>query len=207
MRYELNQSYVFFAAQSIFEDGRIIEKMHAYQSTNPKDKLKDIQFVVGTCKEHHKVPWDQDPKGEKKYDGFIFELSDGIKATNQYPSASYGQMSDTADGVISLLSHYYEKFDKDFDRISEADVYLEYFSFQRHMENLESAIYKFSPEGDKNDPEYYAMLNERRTLLITELARQLNMGIRFTQYSVTTKDGSVIAPPGLYRSELFQLCK
>ncbi|AXG66698.1 hypothetical protein JA33_293 [Dickeya phage vB_DsoM_JA33] len=207
MRYELNKPYVFFAAQTVFEDGRVVEKMHAYQSTNPNDELRDIKFVVAQCKEHHKVPWDQDPKGEKKYDGFIFELPDGEKATNQYPHASYGQMSDTADGVISLLSHYYEKFDKDFDKISEADVYIEYFSFQRHMEALESAIYKFSPEGDRSDPEYHAKLVERRNLLISELAKQLNMTIQFSQYSVTTKDGSVIAPPGLYRSELAPLCK
>lgn len=54
--------------------------------------LKELEV-----KEHHKVGWDQDPAGEKKHDGYILQDSDGKYYHNQYPSASYGQLSCEGD--------------------------------------------------------------------------------------------------------------
>lgn len=65
------------------------------------DILNNIEVKELTCIEHHRVGWDQDPKQEKKYDGFIF-IEENAKHQsgrwfNQYPSASYGQLSNAAD--------------------------------------------------------------------------------------------------------------
>lgn len=65
-----------------------------------EDTLDRIMMETLTVTEHHKVAWDQDPTGEKKYDGFILENRLHQKWSNQYPTAAYGQISTTADYVF-----------------------------------------------------------------------------------------------------------
>lgn len=50
-----------------------------------------------TVTEHHQVAWDQDTKEEKKHDGYLLTDTQGAVFANQYPRASYGQISDTGD--------------------------------------------------------------------------------------------------------------
>ncbi len=61
-----------------------------------------------TVTEHHKVSWDQDPKDEKKYDGFVLTREDGTIWHNQFPYASYGQTSSTADYVFTFNPNFSE---------------------------------------------------------------------------------------------------
>lgn len=61
---------------------------------------KAFSFIQLEVKEHYKVAWDQDPRGGKKYDGYKLSSVDGLPFTNQYPHASYGQVTDTADRVF-----------------------------------------------------------------------------------------------------------
>ena len=63
-------------------------------------KVKKIWLKEMEVKEHHKVAWSEDPKGEKKYDGYILQDGDGKYYHNQYPRASYGQVSSEADGAF-----------------------------------------------------------------------------------------------------------
>lgn len=62
-----------------------------------EDTLDRIMMETLTVTEHHKVAWDQDPNGEKKHDGFVLENHLHQKWSNQFPTASYGQISTTAD--------------------------------------------------------------------------------------------------------------
>jgi len=84
----------------------------------------DIKFIKLTVKEHHKVPGDYDE--EIKYDGYILAADDGTIFTNQYPRASYGQMSDRGDRIfhIDFRGKTEEDFRKMFD--NEAKVPHEY---------------------------------------------------------------------------------
>lgn len=52
--------------------------------------------------EHHKVAWDVDPNGERRYSGFILSTEEGGVWYNQYPMASYGQVSDVADRQFTI---------------------------------------------------------------------------------------------------------
>lgn len=64
------------------------------------DTLNGFHVLKLTCAEHHMVPWDQDPKEEKKYDGYVFKDDEGTSWHNQYPRASYGQITDAADWIV-----------------------------------------------------------------------------------------------------------
>ena len=52
--------------------------------------------------EHHKVAWNINPYGERRYDGFILSTEEGGIWYNQYPVASYGQVSDVADRRFTI---------------------------------------------------------------------------------------------------------
>lgn len=84
-------------------------------------KLESIELVMLECTEHHKVPseWDPKPEPALDYDGFIFKGPDFEgKPTvwhNQYPRASYGQVSDAADRIVSLHIEDIEEIRKALD--------------------------------------------------------------------------------------------
>lgn len=79
-----------------------------------------IKIIELTVTEHHKVAWDQDPDGEKKYDGFILTDSKGMVYYNQYPHASYGQTTDLADRVFKVR----------LEAFSEEDLQLYFKEYQ-----------------------------------------------------------------------------
>lgn len=63
-----------------------------------EDTLNSITLTKLTCIEHHRVPGEWDDVVQ--YDGFLFTDPEGNKWANQYPRASYGQISDTQNWVV-----------------------------------------------------------------------------------------------------------
>ena len=78
----------------------------------------DIKFIKLTVKEHHKVPGDYDE--EVKYDGYILAADDGTIFTNQYPRASYGQVSDRGDRIFHI--DFRGKTEEDFKKMVDNEV-------------------------------------------------------------------------------------
>lgn len=72
-----------------------------------------IKFVKLTVTEHHRVRGDWDDK--IAYDGYKLVDDSGQEYTNQYPRASYGQISDEADRVFVLKIDESFPDDKPFD--------------------------------------------------------------------------------------------
>ncbi len=63
--------------------------------------VHSVVFRVLEVIEHHRVSGDWDD--EVKYDGYILrDVVDGLLWTNQYPHASYGQVSDAADRIFMI---------------------------------------------------------------------------------------------------------
>lgn len=54
----------------------------------------DINFIKLTVTEHHKVPNVYDPEKKPECDGYLLKDETGRVFANQYPLASYGQISD-----------------------------------------------------------------------------------------------------------------
>lgn len=76
-----------------------------------------FKLIELTVTEHHKVPWDQDPEGKKECDGYVLKDKDGVVYYNQYPTASYGQLSDFANRVFTVYLENYstEKLKQHFE--------------------------------------------------------------------------------------------
>tara|TARA_B100000073_G_C23726719_1_gene569516 strand:+ start:1753 stop:2391 length:639 start_codon:yes stop_codon:yes gene_type:complete len=101
------------------------------------------EFKTLTCVEHHKVPNEFDPKEEPTCDGFRFvcpqEKGNVTFWNNQYPTASYGQMSDTADRVVTSAS--YKEDGKTIDDILE---------FYR-LDSTLSSMWKLIAKGENKE--------------------------------------------------------
>lgn len=94
-RFVVGETYTF--TRTLFEKG---ENRFGRLYLPWVDKLKSIEVVNLTCVSEHAVAWDQDPKGEKNNKGYLFTDDAGNKWANQYPTASYGQLDDSADRVV-----------------------------------------------------------------------------------------------------------
>lgn len=103
-----------------------------------QDYPTDIKFIKLTVKEHHKVPGDYDE--EVKYDGYILAADDGTIFTNQYPRASYGQVSDRGDRIfrIDFRGKTEEDFKKMFD--NEVEVPHEYVTIDEVFTPMIKAV-------------------------------------------------------------------
>jgi hypothetical protein len=104
-----------------------------------------VRFIVLECIEHHKVPitYADDRMG----DGYIFKDQDGNTFNNQYPIASYGQVSDDND----WLFYHYDPISK--ERIS-------YHLFDNYITDLLSSIYDQSRKEKSDKTNLF--LNELR---------------------------------------------
>lgn len=104
MRFELNKSYPFLTFSFTYSHGGKGGLLGFVKPIPWRDKIHSVTVETFTCVEHHKVKWDYDEdECEAKYDGFVFKADTGGRTWhNQYPRASYGQLSDRADGLLQV---------------------------------------------------------------------------------------------------------
>jgi hypothetical protein len=87
------------------------------------EQVQSSEIVYLTVVEHHRVPNSYDQTNELTCDGYILETAGGERWFNQYPRASYGQVSDSAD--------------RQFHRADwKESKYRYYISLFSYMENL-----------------------------------------------------------------------
>lgn len=108
MRYEIGEKYVFLRVRYSAEPDDYAPLYFPWEHT-----LEGIDTLLLSCVEHHKVADMWDSKDEKKHDGFIFLDSDGNRYLNQYPTASFGQLSDHENYLVE--SENAQTLDEEFE--------------------------------------------------------------------------------------------
>lgn len=103
MRYELNQE--LFAVQFVTAMAAANKDIGLY--VKPLMFNNHIPVLINFTKlvvaEHHKVPNEWDPEGaEPKYDGYLLKDEKDTVFANQYPRASYGQISDAGNRRFNI---------------------------------------------------------------------------------------------------------
>jgi hypothetical protein len=114
--------------------------------------LPEIEFLQLTVVAHHKVHNEYDEKdAEPTCDGFILKDEQGRIWHNQYPRASYGQTTDSADGLFRMSTeHSRKEFNEtlDFittrrearvngdDEIKKAPHVIETYDLMRELNNM-----------------------------------------------------------------------
>lgn len=143
--------------------------------------ISKINIIELTVTEHHKVRGDFDSDQKKpKYDGFILTDKEGNIWHNQYPRASYGQVSDESD----------RRFVRHLEDKSQYDTWLkEEIVFECHLlgdvvGKIDRGIKHFSKIEPRDTPDIIAKnvknaevlqkcIGEIRTKLKCEFQKEL----------------------------------
>lgn len=154
-RYNVGQKYLFVRTvfHCIDPDDMQAKWVRLYMPW--LHKLDRVEFLILECIEHHKVAWDQDPNGEKKYDGFVFRRVGGNYERgniwcNQYPHAAYGQLDDSNDRLIRRADPAMdpEGFSKKQRALWEEKDYDRFFNKLRKTEQ-EDFLFEPFTDGEK----------------------------------------------------------
>src|SRR5690606_19708176 len=125
MRYQLNQE--LFVIHFDYASLRNQEKQFlAAEFLLPfmygnKEVPSQVNLEMLTVIEHFRTPWDQDPAEELKHDGYLLLDSQSEIYANQYPRASYGQVTDTADRRFNYYVTGQEDHKKIFDSFDKGE--------------------------------------------------------------------------------------
>jgi hypothetical protein len=120
MRFQVGSIIPFIRVHFNYANGNDALMSNTYLPWD--NTLKGIHIFWLKCTEHHKVrnEWDRED-AEPKHDGFIFKsqiVGDDRVWHNQYPYASYGQLSDAADWSVTRDVSKEELDEKGLDGIS-----------------------------------------------------------------------------------------
>jgi hypothetical protein len=151
MRYKLNQKIWTIGLTLVNKESN--KPVYPYGFLRPYPNQFDITnifFNELTVTEHHKVSGEW--SDEKQYDGFILKDTQDRVWHNQYPRASYGQLSDSNDGLFTtpLFEKLFEEtkaLDNDLDWNTACTKFMDQykstinqFSLTRFMEDLNGGI-------------------------------------------------------------------
>lgn len=118
MRYETNVVYPFIRLNFTYSNGNSASLGRGVTFLPWLDACTTMAIVDLTCIEHHKVPSCHDPMDELVHDGFVLTDAENNRWNNQYPRASYGQLSTAADEAVS------SKIGDTFVHMRDAATYL-----------------------------------------------------------------------------------
>lgn len=178
MRFEVNQVVLLVGVNFLSTRlGKRGDRGVTFRVPQTDDVINEIKFVESTVKEHHKVPdeWADEPK----YDGFIFDVQ-GHRGTNQYPRASYGQISDAQDRVISIIDDLYEnKYKEDYDKFEQGDEIVNFTTATNMFDTINRGIEYFGR---------HKMPKEAEALKVQYSRFEAALKEQFPQYSIVDKE-------------------
>ena len=143
-RYSVGQT--LFGICFRYKNGNI-SYLPPYLWVTGMDDPEDIFIRKFTVTEHHKVPDSWDPFNELSCDGYVLD-SDGIVFHNQYPTASYGQISDEADRLFVMHTTAEQA-----DEVIEGKIPYEYTLLTEYYGNVQRGIEKLTEDKDKTGEE------------------------------------------------------
>lgn len=129
--------------------------------------ISKIQFNELTITEHHKVAGEWSDK--KEYDGFKAVDKNGLTYSNQYPIASYGQLSDNKNHEfeLDLIEESYEKnshlsLDQFFESMFAQNLSPYNYELIRFMNDLDGGFVDDNNMTDyqRDYPEVYSQLQQ-----------------------------------------------
>ena len=164
MRYTLGQKLygVHFVTASLVNDA-FSNQWYSKSYLHTEDPVVKITLVELEVKEHHKVPYKFDTDNKLDYDGYLLQDEKGRLWSNQYPRASYGQISCIGD---YRFSRYYPSF-AEFMKTADKGGILECHLLTDSVEE----VYRFlnKEESKKESPKLY----ENLTKLISDIEEEL----------------------------------
>lgn len=164
MRYALGQKLygVHFVTASFVND-TFANQWYSKPYLYTEDPVVKITLVELEVKEHHKVPYEFDTDNKLDCDGYLLQDEKGQLWSNQYPRASYGQISCIGDYRFSRYCPSHDEYTKMADEGGLLECHL--------LTNFVSEVYQFldKEESKREGPKLY----ENLTKLISDIEEEL----------------------------------
>lgn len=158
---------------------------------------KEVKFIKLTVKEHHKVPIEYT---NDLGDGYILETDDpSVKYTNQYPVASYGQVTDTGNRIFTLDTR-----DKNWAQMeeivdNETNHPIQWINITDHVNDIYVAAHgkdretmiKANPDRHQQLVDVYKMIND------TFEAQFPGKQLKIVPITLKRKDGTIDEYPDI----------
>lgn len=141
---------------------------------------KKIEYVVLTCKEHHKVPISF--YEEKQADGFIFEDENNKKWFNQYSETNYSQLNTCLDYIVFTKTEDFNKIENPYEAVIMGLIN-SYLDVKIALEHLKRFIRRFH-----NDSEIH---QKKLTELISLVKKVLGKDVTFKTLSIKGNNGEI----------------
>ena len=164
MRYTLGQKLygVHFVTASFVND-TFSNQWYSKPYLHTEDPVVKITLVELEVKEHHKVPYEFDTDNKLDFDGYLLQDEKGQLWSNQYPRASYGQISCIGDYRFSRYRPSHDEYTKMADEGGLLECHL--------LTDFVEEVYRFldKEEHKKEGPKLY----ENLTKLISDIEEEL----------------------------------
>lgn len=174
MRYEIGE--VIYGIHFGFE-GMLPKNCHMFlKPTGPYfDKVKIVTIKKLVVIEHHKVRWMYDTdEQEARYDGYILKDEKGDRWVNQYPRASYGQLSDTADRIFTKRDAMSDK--------EHAQEPIQFYSLPDFITEISDAIKSLDKDDkydfNKSKNKYLSSFVELKEKILKQLKEEHNVELK-----------------------------
>lgn len=208
LRFQVGSTYYFFRNKLKDNLDRVSDWcIHML----PDHDIAEFQIVPMYCESHHKVNSDYDAKDTPpEYDGFIFRSPCGREYHNQYPYASYGQVSDRADRLIHrlsaeetpgkvqleefiLVSAVLDDVKRSIDNMSDTDLRSTYIALRNNIKtelikeyNVEVRLTPVFPGLGADDIAKHELINiarhaDRELLTYTQYGPNLELKVEFPE--------------------------
>lgn len=158
--------------------------------------MDGVVFNKLTVIEHHKVPYSESTNDALVADGYILVDETGKRYTNQYPRASYGQISDSGDRIFTI-----EEKGKSREYLhalftNEYNEPVEFVSIQQEVATIQtlSSDKKF----ELNNPNLFKKYSDVYEMILTEFTKKyLGKKIEVVSYQFKMVDGTFESYPDI----------
>lgn len=205
MRFEIGQQIPFINVR--YHKKPNVEKAFSFLFDPRIHDLDSVEVKILTVKEHHKVPSTYGPKDEKNYDGFIFteQINENEEQLwkNQYPTATYGQLSDENDRTVFRHTTHSKE---EIERMSYEE--LKYWTERWHtaldfIANIKRAIVGGKRHGLELSPENRKLFEDYLLKVQNTIEEATGKKIQYKIATYKSKEGVVTELEGYWEAEMF----
>ncbi len=155
-----------------------------------------VKFIELTVTEHHKVSDEYDVEKKLDCDGYILKCADGNSYTNQYPYASFEQLSDKGNRIFTIEYRGLSELDLKTLFDNKVNNPTRWISITDHIDAIKRGVE--SEEFKNSSPDIHAQLTNVFKMINETFEKQFpGKMLKVQPKPIEFKDGTVSYYPDI----------